>query len=98
MPILTVNGPVNYGVDVDVDFADDEITGSVSYTVTAGAIWNTSNWNEAYWASGAVVVRQWTSPSEWTGRWLSGKIKISSLSLTCQWMASTMIYEQAPSL
>ena len=98
MPILTVNGAVNYGVDVDVDFADDEITGSVSYTVTAGAIWNTSNWNEAYWASGAVVVRQWTSPSEWTGRWLAGKIKISSLSLTCQWMASTMIYEQAPSL
>lgn len=98
MPILTVNGPVNYGVDVDVDFADDEITGSASYAVTAGGIWNTSEWNEAYWSSGTVVARQWTSPAEWMGRWLSGKIKIDSLSLTCQWMASSMIYEQAPSL
>jgi hypothetical protein len=98
MPILTVNGDVNYGVDVDVDFADDEITGSASFSVTAGAVWNVDNWNTAYWSSGTVVAKRWTSPSEWPGRWLSGKVKITSMSLVCQWVASTMIYEQAPSL
>jgi hypothetical protein len=98
MPILTTNGSVNYGVDVDVDFADDEITGTASYSVSTGAFWNSSNWNESFWSSGTQVVKQWTSPSEWTGRWLAGKIKIVSLNLTVQWIASSMIYEEAPSL
>lgn len=98
MPILSVNGSVAYGADVDVDFDDDEIAGTVTYTVTSGAVWDTSNWDEAYWASGQEVVKQWSSVAEYPGRWLSGKIKITSNALTCQWMASTMIYEDAPSL
>jgi hypothetical protein len=98
MPILAVNGSVAYGADVDVDFDDDEITGTISYTVTAGAVWDSSNWDEAYWASGQEVVKQWSSVAEYPGRWLSGKIKITSNNLTAQWMASTMIYEDAPSL
>lgn len=98
MPILAVNGNVAYGADVDVDFEDDEIIGTVSYTVTAGAIWDTSTWDESYWAQGQEIVRQWSSPSEYTGRWLSGKVKVSSQSLLAQWMGSTMIWEEAPSL
>jgi hypothetical protein len=98
MPILAVNGSVAYGADVDVDFEDDEILGTVSYTVTTGAIWDVSNWDEAFWGTGQEVVKQWSSVAEYPGRWLSGKIKITSNLLACQWMASTMIYEDAPSL
>lgn len=98
MPILAVNGNVAYGADVDVDFEDDEIIGTVSYTVTAGAVWDADNWDEAYWAQGQEIVRQWSSPAEYTGRWLSGKVKVSSQSLLAQWMGSTMIWESAPSL
>lgn len=98
MPILSTNGAVNYGVDVDVDFGDDAISGSASFAVTTGGVWNTSTWNNAYWSTSSLVVRQWTSPSEWPGRWIAGKIKIDSNNLTVQWTASTLIYEQAPSL
>ena len=98
MPILSVNGNIAYGADVDVDFEDDDITGTVSYSVVAGAQWDVANWDQAYWAQGQEVVKQWSSPSDWTGRWIAGKIKIQSNALTVQWMGSTMIWEQAPSL
>ena len=98
MPILSVSGSVAYGADVDVDFEDDEITGSISYVVTAGAVWDTDNWDESFWAQGQEVVKQWSSVAEYPGRWLSGKIKITSNALMGQWMGSTMIYEEAPSL
>ena len=98
MPLLAVSGNVAYAADVDVDFEDEAMVGATSYTVTAGAVWDVDNWDEAYWAQGNEVVKQWSSVSEYPGRWISGKIKITSNELTCQWMGSTMIYEDAPSL
>jgi hypothetical protein len=94
MPFLSVNGNVAYGADIDVDFEDDEITGTVSYTVTSGGSWDVSNWDESFWASNLEVVKQWSSPSEWEGIWISTKIKIASNSLICQWMGSTLIYDR----
>lgn len=98
LPILAVNGNVTYAADVDVDFADDEITNFVTATVVAGAVWDTSNWDEAYWASDQSVVKQWTSPAEYPGRWISNKVKCRSNALTIQWMGNTIIWEEAPSL
>ena len=92
MPLLAVNGNVAYGADIDVDFEDDEISGTVSYSVTSSAVWDASNWDEAYWGSGLEMVKQWSSPNEWQGRWLSTKVKITSNNLSCQWMATSIIY------
>jgi len=93
MPILSVNGNVAYAAGVDVDFEDDEITTTVSYSVAESALWDTAVWDAGLWRSGQEIVKQWSSPSEWTGRWLSGKLKIVSTDLVCQWMGSTMIFE-----
>jgi hypothetical protein len=93
MPILAVNGNVAYGADIDVDFGDQEIVGTVTYTVSSAGVWDTSLWDQALWAVDQVVARQWSSPSEWLGRWIAGKLKISSNNLICQWMGSTMCWE-----
>ena len=98
LPILATTGEVVYGADVDVDFADDEITSTVTATVTSGAVWDTARWDQAYWATGTAIVKLWTSPSEYPGRWLSGKIKITTKSVMVQWMGSTMHYEVSPSI
>jgi hypothetical protein len=65
----------------------------VTYVTTAGGVWDTSLWDSGYWAASSEIVRQWSSPSEWQGRWISGKVKITSNSLTVQWMGSSMMYE-----
>lgn len=99
MPIVAVDGNVAYLVDVDVDFEDDDITGTATYTVTSGAKWDESQWDDiltsppAYWASGLEVIRQTSSPSEWAGVWLAPKLKVTSNALTMQWMASQITYE-----
>lgn len=98
MPMLVVNGNVAYSSDIDVDFNDSEMTGSASYTVTGGAVWDADNWDEAYWASTLEIVRQWSSPQDWTGRWISTKVKITSNAIFGQWAASTLIYEPGEGL
>jgi hypothetical protein len=95
MPILSVNGNVAYGADIDVDFGDQEISGTVSYTVSSGGVWDVSTWDNANWSIDSVIVRQWSSPSEWMGRWVAGKVKIVSSTLICQWMGSTMVWESS---
>lgn len=93
-PVLAVNGPLSFLTDIDVDFKDTPITGSATYTVTSGGQWDVADWDEAYWAAGLEVTKQWTSPDEWEGYCASGKIKIATNALMVQWMASDMILER----
>lgn len=92
-PVLAVNGPLSFLTDIDVDFQDNPITGSATYTVTSGAQWDVDDWDEGYWAAGLEVVKQWTSPDEWQGYCAAGKVKIATNSLMVQWISSDMIYE-----
>jgi hypothetical protein len=91
-PVLAVNGNLTFLTDVDVDFKDTPITGTASYTVTAGAKWDEDDFDEGYWAAGLEVVKEWTSPDEYTGVYVAGKLKIATNSLTVQWMASEYMY------
>lgn len=92
-PVLAVNGSISYLVDIDVDFADDPISGTATYTAVSGAVWDAFNWDEAYWASGQEVVKQWSSVSEWPGYCAAGKLKIATNSLTVQWNSSDFVFE-----
>lgn len=92
-PILATDGTLNFLTDIDVDFSDDEITGTASYSVSGSGIWNTAIWDQSNWAAGLQITKEWASPSEWAGTWISGKIKIATNSLTVQWLASDYIYE-----
>lgn len=93
-PVLAVNGPIEFLTDIDIDFKDTELAGVASYSVVAGALWDASDWDEGYWASNMEIVRDWTSPAEWEGYCVSGKIKFATNSLIVQWMASNHIYEK----
>lgn len=93
MPLLVTSGSLAYDADIDVDFKDEPISATTTYTTTAGALWDTAVWDAASWTSSSEIVRQWSSPSEWQGRWISGKLKITSDSITVQWMGSSMLYE-----
>jgi len=92
-PVLLVNGNIGFLVDIDVDFADDEVSGVASYTVSSGAVWDVDNWDEAYWAYGMTVAKEWLSPEEWMGYCAAGKVKISTHTLTVQWMSVDYVFE-----
>ncbi len=92
-PVLATNGDVAFLTDIDVDFGDDEISGTTTYSTGSGAVWDVATWDNAFWQSGTTVVKQWTSPNEWQGYCASAKIKIATNSLMIQWMSNDMIFE-----
>lgn len=93
-PILAANGSLSFLTDIDVDFGDTEISGTATYTVSAGATWDASNWDESYWGAGLEIVKEWTSPDEDLGYCACAKIKVATNSLIVQWMANDWIYER----
>jgi len=92
-PVLSVNGTLNFLVDMDVDFADAELFGSATYTVTQSGTWDVNSWDAAYWSSGLQVIKNWASPSAWTGYCAAGKMNIATNSLNVQWMSVDYVYE-----
>ena len=92
-PVLAVNGPLTFLTDIDVDFKDTPIIGLSTYTVTTGAQWDVSNWDESYWASGLEIVKNWTSPNADIGYAAAGKIKVNTDALTVQWFACDYVME-----
>lgn len=93
-PLLSVNGPISFLTDIDVDFSNTEISGQASYSVISGAQWDVSNWDVGTWASDLEIVKMWTSPDEWTGYSAAGKIKIATNSLIVQWTSCDYVWEQ----
>lgn len=92
-PVLAVDGNLSFLTDIDVDFSDALISGQATYTVTSSGVWDVSLWDAAYWAASFEVVKNWTSPRAHLGYSAAGKIKISTNSLSVQWLASDYVYE-----
>lgn len=97
-PVLAVNGNLSFFTDIDVNYQDHPMTGSATYTVTAGARWDVDNWDQSYWAAGLEVLREWTSPAEYMGTCASGKVKIATNSLEVQWLSSDMMIQKGGGL
>jgi hypothetical protein len=92
-PVLSVNGSLNFLVDMDVDFSDSELFGTATYAVTSTAKWDAGIWDADYWSSGLQIVKNWSSPSVWMGYCAAGKLKIASNTLNVQWMSVDYVYE-----
>jgi hypothetical protein len=92
-PILRVNGSISYLSGFDVDFSDNPITGLSTYSVVSGAVWDSSNWDEGYWAAGLEVVKEWTSPTNNVGYYVSGGLKINTATLKVRWVSNDYVYE-----
>ncbi len=92
-PVLAVNGGLTYYTDLDVDYADDPDLSSSVYALTTAPTWDVSRWDEVYWASGLQIVKQWTSPDEWTGFSAAGKLRVTTSTLIVQWMSNDYVYE-----
>ncbi|NIT58373.1 MAG: hypothetical protein GWN00_19745 [Aliifodinibius sp.] len=92
-PMIQVNGNISFLTGFDIDFSDNEITGEAVYSVTAKAVWDTSEWDNAYWAAGLDVVKQWTSPTPNVGYCVSGGLKVNTSELEIYWVANDYVFE-----
>lgn len=90
MPLLQSNRLVSYSAGIDVDFQEREQTSSTAVSESTSGRWGVGQWGSAKWASSTNVIRQWGGTASWPGRWLSGKLKIVSDTVTAKWIGSVM--------
>ena len=92
-PVIAANGSLTFLTGLDIDFNDSPILGSATYSVTSGAIWDVSEWDESYWAANLQVQKVWTSPQQNVGYCAAGKLKFATNVLTVQWLSQDFVYE-----
>lgn len=92
-PIFATTGSFAFLTDIDVDYQDQPITGTATFTVTSGAVWDVSLWDVGFWAPGLEVVKDWTSPDTFPGVVVSGKVKIATTTLQVQWLGNSMMFQ-----
>lgn len=92
-PLLATDGSLSFLADLDVDFQDDPIAGTATYASIPGAVWDSSTWDDTYWGTGTVITKQWVTPSEWQGVCAAPKLKVSTNSLTIQWVSNDLVWE-----
>ncbi len=98
MPMLVANGSLAYSGDIDVDFHDDSTMQTAAVSSTTVSQWDTAKWDVGQWNAANEMIRQWASPAEWQGRWLSNKLQIVSNNLAVQWSGNTLVYQPASGL
>ena len=90
MPIIQSTNLGNYSTGIDVDFEDRDQIDLTTVEASTSAHCDMSNWDESNWAASDNIVQQWSGTACWPGRWLSGKLKIVSDSVSAQWLGSVM--------
>jgi hypothetical protein len=98
MPLMTMNGSVTYTTDVDVDFEDKGMSGETTFTATSASLWGIALWGVGTWSSNQVLIKEWSNPASYEGRWLSTKLKIVSNGLRGRWTGSVIMYEPGSGL
>lgn len=91
-PFLRVNGAINFSIGIAVDFDPAPTLSTATYTVVSGAIWDVSLWDQAMWAAGLEVSKDWRTPEARVGEYGSGLLKVATNSLTIQWAANDYNY------
>jgi len=95
-PILQANGNIEYLVDMDVDFDDSEIVGSISNSRASGSLWGSARWGISLWGGGSGgrnITKNWQSANEYPGYNAAGKLKITTNSLTVKWLSNDYVFE-----
>ena len=62
-PIIATNGTPAIAIGLNVDYSDDDPTGTLSFTPTTYAVWDSSLWDVGIWGGGLSVSRQWQNVS-----------------------------------
>lgn len=89
-PILTLDGPVNISLGVDVDYQDVEPSGQIALAGNAGDPWETA-WDAA-WTGAAIVYRNWHSAGG-IGHAISPRIGFQATGINLSWSATDLVYE-----
>lgn len=89
-PILSLDGPVNLGLGINVDYQDSDPGSTVPIAGNAGDPWATS-WDYT-WAGAAITYRSWNSVRG-IGTAIAPRMKIQASGVNVSWSATDYVYQ-----
>lgn len=90
-PILTVNGTLGIRVGINTDFDLISSLGSLTFSASPGALWDSALWDVGLWASDGDLKHDWQYIGG-MGMAASLHIKTSTNGTYCRWAATDFLY------
>lgn len=94
-PILTTSGDVKLQLGVDTDYDETAVPSVIALNYgQSPPLWDTAEWNEAYWSSGNTTVAKWRSVSHKPGRAIALRLRVRSKGVSIAWNATDLILQR----
>lgn len=92
--ILASNGQPAVTIGLNTDFRDEEPQGSLTFSPTIYAIWDTALWDVGIWGGGLGIIANWQQLSGY-GKCAATRIKAACKGLEVRFQAVNHVYEKA---
>ena len=91
-PILRTNGSPATLANLNVDFDDTDISGSLTFNSTTTALWDTALWDAGIWGGGLTITKYWQGVNG-VGFSAALRLKIASKDIETHWASTDFVYE-----
>jgi hypothetical protein len=93
MPVFRTDGSPAVAANVNVDFDESDTTGTLAFTPTNYASWDSALWDTGIWGGDLAVQKNWQGATG-VGYWLAPHVKSSSMTLRVQWVSTNLVLEK----
>ena len=91
-PILLSDGNLNVSIIMNVDYEDQAVLSSPTFSVGSGSLWDISLWNISPWAGALAPKKNWQSLAA-IGYAASFRMKLSGKNINVYWAATDISLE-----
>ena len=91
-PTLRTNGQPTTQAVLNVDFADYDPTGQLSFNRTSAGLWDTAVWDTDIWGSALNVANAWQGVNG-MGYCAGVRLKVAAYGIETHWSATDFVME-----
>lgn len=89
-PILSTNGSPATSFGLNVDYSDDNILATLTFSPTSYAVWDTATWDSGLWGGGLNVSSSWLNVSA-VGIVVAPRLRVQSSGIEVHYQAANFI-------
>lgn len=91
-PIFTSDGTPAFQMTWNTDYDDNSPSGSLSFSATNYAVWDTDVWDTGVWGGGLSVLRNWQNAIG-VGVVVAPRLQVASKGLETHWLSTQVIFK-----
>lgn len=92
-PILVVNQPPPIAIGINVDFEDEDPSGTLSAIGGTGGIWGTGLWGTMLWGGAGMVIKNWLGLFG-VGFTAATRMKYEGKNYSASWVSTDYVYQK----